>query len=473
MTIRPPTHPPIRPPITPSVIIAGTHSGVGKTTVSMGIMAALSKNLTVQPFKIGPDYIDPSHHTLICKRPSINLDSFMMEEEDIRRSFYAHSQDADISIIEGVMGLHDGVDSTEVASTAHIAKILGIPVVLVVDVKGMSRSTAALAYGYREYDRDVDVSAVILNRAGSERHIGQIEQSLGDIGINVIGALPRNNDIVLPSRHLGLHMANESDFDYAALADFIEKHIDLQRVMDIADTCDPKGSVQSVQSAQLFQPPQSVPKSDVVCDVTIGIAQDSAFCFYYEEMFESLRDHGAKLVFFSPLHDTQVPDVDGIYFGGGYPELFAKELEASPVTGQVAEKAAAGMPIYGECGGFMYLCRSLEMDDANYRFAGVLAADIVQTQRFQALGYTVAEVVSDNAVMGVGETVRGHEFHYSKAVCDEGAQFVYRMKRGKGIANGLDGLTKYNTVGSYMHAAPIVGKHFVESCRRYKMKLGK
>ncbi|MCK5661373.1 MAG: cobyrinate a,c-diamide synthase, partial [Methanosarcinales archaeon] len=370
------TRPPTQFPTPPSVIIAGTHSGVGKTTVSMGIMAALSKNLTVQPFKIGPDYIDPSHHTLICKRPSINLDSFMMEEEDIRRSFYAHSSGADISIIEGVMGLHDGVDSTEVASTAHIAKILGIPVVLVVDVKGMSRSTAALAYGYREYDRDVDVSAVILNRAGSERHIGQIKQSLGDVGIDVIGALPRNNDIVLPSRHLGLHMADESDFDYAALADFIEKHIDLQRVMDISNRCDLKSSnnsTQSLQSAQSSKPAQSAPKPDAICDVTIGIAQDSAFCFYYEEMFESLRDQGAKLVFFSPLHDTQLPDVDGLYFGGGYPELFAKELEASPVTKQIAEKAAAGMPIYGECGGFMYLCRSLEMKDAHYRFAGVLA----------------------------------------------------------------------------------------------------
>ena len=386
-------HPPICHKPSPSVIIAGTHSGVGKTTVSMGIMAALSKNLTVQPFKIGPDYIDPSHHTLICKRPSINLDSFMMGEEDIRRSFYAHSRGVDISIIEGVMGLHDGVDSTEVASTAHIAKILGIPVVLVVDVKGMSRSTAALVSGYREYDRDVDVSAVILNRAGSERHIGQIKQNLGEIGINVIGALPRNDNIALPSRHLGLHMAGESDFDHAALADFIEKHIDLQRVMDIANACTLKSSAKSVQSiqpirtAQSSQPAQSAPEPDVVCDVTIGIAQDSAFCFYYEEMFESLQDHGAKLVFFSPLHDTQIPDVDGLYFGGGYPELFAKELEASPVTKQVAEKAAAGMPIYGECGGFMYLCRSLEVDDTNYRFAGVLAADIIQTQRFQALGY--------------------------------------------------------------------------------------
>ncbi len=447
---------------TGAVLIAGTGSGVGKTTVAMGLMAALCKKYKVQPFKVGPDFIDPSHHARICGRPSRNLDSFMMGEQGVLETFTRASHGADFCIIEGVMGLFDGVDDTEIASTAHVAKILNVPVVLVINAHGVSRSIAAVVKGFSEFDR-VNIVAIILNNAGSERHVGLIKDSLCSAGIKipVIGALPRNQELSIPSRHLGLHMAGEMNTPYLntgieLLSGFIEKNIDMESVKTIA--------------GNFTSPAVELNEPDERFDVKIGIANDSAFCFYYQDSFDVLRNSGAELVFFSPMSD-ELPKVDGIYLGGGYPELFVGELEASRTRRQIKKAGDDGMPIYGECGALLYLSESLKTD-RTYKMAGILPTSSRMTDKLQALGYTEALSVADSPIAKKGKIIRGHEFHYSVTECDRDAHFVYKLRRGKGIASGKDGLIEHNTTASYMHTHPASFSfaELLRSCSRYRSR---
>lgn len=439
--------------MTKGILIAGTHSGVGKTTVSMGIMAALKhRQLKVQPYKVGPDYIDPSHHTAICGRSSRNLDTYMMSMEGVRQTVARTSADADIVVVEGVMGLFDGIDSTEIASSAHVAKTLDIPVILVINVHGMSRSAAALLKGYSEFDPEVRVAGVILNQVGSPRHAELVKNSLPG-NIPVIGTIPRRKDIEVPSRHLGLYMAHEKDYNTAEMAAFIEENVDLDAVLELAEPC-------SVPEAEKIQ--------NLGTDLRIGVAWDPAFCFYYWDMFDAFRDNGAEVVFFSPM-EGEIPDVDGIYLGGGYPELYAEALENSETTRKLKGLAADGLPIYAECGGLLYLCGTYEVDDRVYKLADVVPANTRMTNRLKALGYTEARPLDKNFS---SHNIRGHEFHYSITECDRDARFAYEMIRGKGIQDGFDGLIEYNTLAGYMHSHPAsfpVDK-FVQKCKEYKRK---
>ncbi|MBN2111303.1 MAG: hydrogenobyrinic acid a,c-diamide synthase (glutamine-hydrolyzing) [Methanosarcinaceae archaeon] len=437
--------------MTKAVLLAGTNSGVGKTTVSMGIMAALKKRkMEVQPFKVGPDYIDPTYHTAICGKPSRNLDTFMMQVGGVKSTFCKHAKDADINIIEGVMGLFDGMESSELASSAHVAKSLNVPVILVINVHGMSRSAAAMVKGFSEFDRDVNVAGVILNKVGSPRHSQMIIDAIEDIP--VVGALPRNQDVSIPSRHLGLFMAHEQDFDTTRLADFIEENIDLDAIISIAEKAPdveaPSGEEDSSEEK-----------------VRIGIALDSAFCFYYQDMFDAFRQAGAETVFFSPIKE-EVPEVDGMYFGGGYPELYISELESSKTTRSMKELSADGMPIYGECGGLQYLSTSYEIDGTVHRMADLFPAETVMTKKLQALGYTEGTARGDF----IRGTIRGHEFHYSVTYCADDARLIYEMKRGKGIVDGMDCITEHNSLASYTHVHPATFpvKSFVDKCREYK-----
>ncbi len=439
--------------MTKGILIAGTHSGVGKTTVSMGIMAALKhRQLKVQPYKVGPDYIDPSHHTAICGRSSRNLDTYMMGTEGVRQTVARTSADADIVVVEGVMGLFDGIDSTEIASSAHVAKTLDIPVILVINVHGMSRSAAALLKGYSEFDSEVRVAGVILNQVGSPRHAELVKNALPG-NIPVIGTIPRRKDIEVPSRHLGLYMAHEKDYNTAEMAAFIEENVDLDAVLELAEPC-------SVPEAEKLQSPGT--------DLRIGVAWDPAFCFYYRDMFDTFRDNGAEVVFFSPM-EGEVPDVDGLYLGGGYPELYAEVLENSQTTRKLKGLAADGLPIYAECGGLLYLCGTYEVDDRVYKLADVVPANTRMTNRLKALGYTEARPLDKNFS---SHNIRGHEFHYSITECDRDARFAYEMIRGKGIQDGFDGLIEYNTLAGYMHSHPATFpvEKFVEKCRDYKRK---
>lgn len=418
-------------------------------------MAALCKKYRVQPFKVGPDFIDPGHHTRICDRASRNLDSFIMGEKGVIETFRRASADADFSIIEGVMGLYDGLDSTEIASTAHVAKILDVPVLLVIDARGVSRSLAAVVKGFFEFD-NVNIQGIILNNVGSERHVKLVRDSLTSAGINIpiIGALPKNKDISIPSRHLGLHMASENTLNVKLLSDLIEKHIDMEAVNNIANAYTPP-------YVELKEPEETF-------NVRVGIAQDSAFCFYYQDSLDALKRQGADIVFFSPMSDD-LPQVDGLYLGGGYPELYAKELEVSRTREQIKKAADYGMPIYGECGALMYLNETLTTD-RTYRMAGILGAGSRMTDKLQGLGYTEAQVVSDSPLARKGTIIRGHEFHYSVTECDRDASFAYRLKRGKGINDGKDGLMEHNTLASYMHTHPaaVSFAEFLRLCSRYK-----
>ncbi len=443
--------------ITPALLIAGTGSGVGKTTVALGLMAALRRKYSVQPFKVGPDFIDPGHHTQICGRASRNLDSYIMGEKGVVETFTRASEDATFCVIEGVMGLYDGLDATEIASTAHVAKILDVPVLLVVDARGVSRSIAAVVKGFSEFDT-VNIRGIILNNAGSEKHVKLVKDSLMGAGIKipVVGALPKNKELSIPSRHLGLHMAGENDLNVKLLSEFIEEHIDMEAINSMANAY-------NAPCMELKEPEETF-------NVSIGIAQDSAFCFYYTDSLDALKRQGAHIVFFSPMSDD-LPHVDGLYLGGGYPELYAAELEASDTREQIKKAADDGMPVYGECGALMYLNESLTAD-REYRMAGILGADSRMTDKLQGLGYTEAEVVSDSPLSKKGTIIRGHEFHYSITECDRDARFAYRLKRGKGITDGKDGLIEHNTLASYMHTHPaaISFAEFLRSCSRYKAR---
>ncbi len=435
----------------PAVIIAGTHSGVGKTTITLGLMAALrARGLKVQPFKVGPDFIDPSHHTAICGRASRNLDPFMMSPEGVRRSFCSALEGADVAVVEGVMGLFDGMDDSEVGSTAHVAKILDIPVLLVINVHGMSRSAAAIELGFATFDPKLKLAGTILNRVGSERHLAMLTSTLQR---PVYGALPRDRDLEMKSRHLGLVMGFEREHDLNSMANLLEKHASIDEILRLC-------------SAPCQALEEKAPREK---SVRIGIAMDEAFCFYYYENLRELEKRGAELVYFSPLRDN-MPDVDGLYIGGGYPELHATTLEAAPARKQIKNASEDGMPIYGECGGLIYLGSYIESNDGVYKMVDALSGTTIMTKKLQALGYAEADVVRANPVAGIGKMIRGHEFHYSHFECKKDASFAYRLRRGKGIKNGWDGMVEHNTLGGYFHAHfySLATDQFIDSCKLYK-----
>jgi cobyrinic acid a,c-diamide synthase len=421
----------------PRIVIAGTHSGCGKTTVASGIMAALTtRGLKVQPYKVGPDFIDPSHHTRICGRPCRNLDPFMMGEKGVVRTFEQSIHGADIAVIEGVMGLYDGIDGTDFASTAHVARLLNAPVLLVVDIKGMSRSTNALIRGFCDFDPAISFIGVILNRVGSPRHRRMIENSLE---IPSLGWIPKRDDITIKGRHLGLIMAHETG-SMSEFGPIIEEFCDLDAIIGCAKkslTLNPQKKISSLGKRKRVR-------------ATIGVALDDAFCFYYEDNLERLRAAGADLVFFSPLHDP-LPKVDALYFGGGYPELHLQALESSDCTVELRSVVEAGMPVYAECGGLMYLAREIAAD-RTYRLCGVLPADVEMTPGIQALGYVKGKSIDNVSFLPPSVSITGHEFHYSRVFPDRDAKFLFRLSRGRGIDSGKDGLATVNAIGTYTHA---------------------
>jgi cobyrinic acid a,c-diamide synthase len=418
----------------PRILIAGTHSGCGKTTVSRGIMQALiHRGHIVQPFKVGPDFIDPTYHTALCGRPSRNLDPFMMGEEGVMRTFRQVCSGADIAVIEGVMGMFDGLDGTDCASTAHVAKILQVPVVLVVDVKGMSRSAAAVVNGFSGFDPETGISAVILNRVGSPRHRDMIQRSMTK---KVLGYIPRDDRATLESRHLGLKMAFEVP-DHSGPGDLVRESCDLEEIEKTALSALPLP----------FIPPESVSPS---AHARIGVARDEAFCFYYQDNLDLLSRSGAEIVFFSPLRD-RMPDVDALYLGGGYPELYASGLSESACRKDIRNAAEDGVPVYAECGGLLYLSEDVSGDEV-FKMAGVLPAHTFMTKKIQALGYSDGTWTGGPSYLPANGGVKGHEFHYSRMECHPDARFAMNLCRGRGIFDGNDGLFEYNTVGSYTHA---------------------
>jgi cobyrinic acid a,c-diamide synthase len=403
---------------------------------------------------------------------------FMMGEARVRETFTIAAAGTDICVIEGAMGLYDGMGSGDTASAAHVARVLGLPVILVVDVKGVSRSAAAIVKGYCDFDKRINVAGVILNKVGSPKHGDMVRTAIRqELSVSVVGEIPKSSRIELPSRHLGLYMAHEGyRMDYVAeLASLAEDHLDMTAIWDIAQQTRDSGYAAANGggdggSGSGVGDTDGDDNGDGVAparhNITIGVARDPAFCFYYRDLIDSLK-RDANITFWSPLADD-LPEADGFYFGGGYPELYARELSArSKTKKKIRDAASDGVPIYGECGGMIYLCESLiDLGGNAYPMAGVLPAETAMTNRLQALGYTDA-TVSSNPVVPRGR-IRGHEFHYSETDCAPDVRFAYRMNRGKGIRDGMDGMVEYATLGSYMHAPPSFDvSRFIESCRRH------
>ncbi len=442
------------------MVIAGERSGVGKSTITVGILLALKeRGLDPQPFKSGPDFLDPMHHSVLLDRRSRNLDTWMFPDA-VPELFARASEGAGISVIEGVMGLYDGYDGrSEEGSTAHLSKVLKAPVILVLDASASARSVGAVALGFQQYDPYADVRAVIFNNVGGKRHLDMLRDSLR--GIDCLGGIPKDADIKLESRHLGLVPAEENlDRDrYERIRVLIEENLDIGRLMEIAN---------------------SAPELDIVVPdarpaqtkARIGVARDEAFNFYYEDNFQYLRDAGAELVFFSPLRG-EVPDVDGLYFGGGYPEMFAEQLDSNEsVRAKVKQLSDEGMPIYAECGGLMYMCAGLTtLEGARYDMTGVFDAEVRMTEKLQALGYVEAKVIRDNVLAKVGDATRGHVFHYSKVFGHDIGAFAYDLNKEEGIEASMDGFVKNRTLASYTHlhfgSSPEWAQNFVTACRAY------
>jgi len=419
----------------PRLVIAGTHSGCGKTTVASGLMAAFTEHgLRVQPFKTGPDFIDTSHHSVICNRVSRNLDPFMMGQTGVLRTFASASGDADIAIIEGAMGLFDGIDGTDLASTAHVARILRAPVILVVDACAASRSVNAVVRGFRDFDPRIRITGVIFNRIATKKHREMIATMEP---VPALGWIEHQRGNEVGSRHLGLVMAHESE-GMKTYGRVIRDSCDIDAILNVA-----RGAP-AVEVSRIIRTPA------VKTRAIIGVACDDAFCFYYQDNIDRLTMAGAEIRFFSPIHDP-LPEVDAIYLGGGYPELHARELEGSPCRLSLRDMAEKGMPIYGECGGLMYLCDSLVIDH-EYRMAGVLPARAEMTATIQALGYVKGKFTARPGLWAGAVSLRGHEFHYSRLECDSDARFTISLMPGNGIVDGKDGLSEGRAIGAYTHA---------------------
>jgi cobyrinic acid a,c-diamide synthase len=451
------------------LVIAGTKSGCGKTTIALGMMAALSRRgLTVAPFKVGPDFIDPGHHTRIVGAVSKNLDGWMLSKEYNLECFRRAAQDADVAVIEGVMGLFDGYDGkSEAGSTAQMAKWLGVPVILLVDAASMARSAAAVVMGFEHFDEQLNYAGVILNNLGSNRHLKYLTDAMQErIQMPCLGGVIRNENIMIPERHLGLvtredHPLTRQTVD--SLADIIEKNIELDGLLSALPEINlprPSGKEMGSQEKK----------------VRIAVARDNAFCFYYQDNLELLEQHGAEIVFFSPLTDDDLPqDAAGLYLGGGYPELFAEKLaENSQLRDRIRDKSHNGMPIYGECGGFMYLCEELvDLNNASYPMTGCFPFATKMFPRLKALGYREITLTGDTTIGKRGLSIRGHEFHYSELTrLGSDFQTVYQISDRSGLDRPPGGYQINQTLGSYNHlhfgSQPAVAGHFVENCRKYR-----
>ncbi|MBX0293894.1 cobyrinic acid a,c-diamide synthase [Haloarcula nitratireducens] len=414
------------------VVLAGTASGVGKTVATLAALTALdAAGYDPQPAKAGPDFIDPSHHEAIAEKPSRSLDPWLAGEEGMRRTYWRG--EGDVCVVEGMMGLYDG----SAASTARVAEVLDLPVVLVVDASAGMESVGATALGFQAYadriGRDVDVVGVLAQRAHGGRHAEGIREALPD-ELAYMGRIPPTADLEIPERHLGLHMGEESPVDGDALA-AAAAHVDADGLVDAA------------REPSTASPSPSKPTGN-----RIAVARDAAFCFVYPSTVERLRELG-EVTSFSPLAGDSIPDADAVYLPGGYPELHAAELAESPTLDEIGERAAEGLPIYGECGGLMALSESLTTtEEDTYEMAGVLPATVEMRERYQALDHVELTARRTTPVAEEGTTRRGHEFHYSAATVESDARFAFDVERGTGIDGDRDGLTEYATVGTYCHA---------------------
>ncbi|WP_071396466.1 cobyrinate a,c-diamide synthase [Bacillus tuaregi] len=449
------------------LVIAGTGSGVGKTTITIGIMAALQqRGYTVQGFKCGPDYIDPSYHTAVTGRTSRNLDSWMFEHQMVRDIVAHAGKGADISIIEGVMGFYDGKNPLKnTGSTADISMITDSPVLLIVNCASMARSAAAIVKGFQTLASGQNIVGVIANQVGSTGHYEMVKAAIEqECHVPVIGYLKREREIDIPSRHLGLIPAierGELNSFFNRLADLITETINLDLLYDLAKTTELIYSAKSLFEQHKNQ------------DVTIAVAKDAAFNFYYQENLEMLEAFGAKLVYFSPLNNEEVPaEAHGLYLGGGFPEEFAAELAGNEAAKASIRRAVLeGVPTLAECGGFMYLTQSIVLTTGvEYSMAGLIPGRVKMQKKLAALGYREIIGRKENFLIGEDQQAKGHEFHYSTYENEEDHPYAYVTKGRFGAKQ--EGTLQENLVAGYTHfhfaSNTALAEHWVQACVRYK-----
>jgi len=453
----------------PRIVIAGVSSGVGKTTLTVALARALMRRgLSVALFKCGPDYLDPTYHARAVGHVTHNLDGWMMGREAVLSTFLSATRDADIAIIEGVMGLFDGASPTsEEGSTAEIAKWLEAPVVLVVDAGGMARSVAALVAGFVDFDPALRVAGVITNRVGSRGHADLLQKALRSRSF--FGALPRAAAAAFPERHLGLHTADEQALPESLLAEWGSIASDWLRLDALLELARSAPALADDAVAQ--------PSTLAAVRARIGVAEDEAFHFYYVDNLRRLSALGATLVRFSPLRDARLPEVDGLYLGGGYPEVHAQALSANhSLRADVLAFARRGGPIYAECGGLMYLTQAIRTLDGNrHEMVGLFPAEACMRDKLQALGYVEVETQTRTVLGAKGTRFRGHQFRYSELEPEPPTlelERAYSLRRRRGGETTSEGYQQHNVLASYVHAHwasnPNVAAAFVDACADFR-----
>jgi cobyrinic acid a,c-diamide synthase len=448
----------------PRLMLAGTGGDCGKTLVALGLTAAWRlRGICVVPFKKGPDYIDPAWLALAAGIPARNLDTWMMDPQLVLRSFMRNATPQGVNLVEANRGLHDGEDSAGTHSSAELSKLLKIPVVLIVPTVKVTRTAAAVVLGLQTLDRNVQIAGVILNRVATARQESVIRTSVENYsGLPVLGAIPRVAGELLSSRHLGLVTPEEhlqSRKVIASASDLIAKSVDLRRVQSIADNAAPLESQES----------PSVSEIQPATGLRIGFFRSPAFTFYYPENLEALQQHGTVVVPVDPLNDTALPVLDALYIGGGFPETHAASLSANASFRiSVAQAAKSGLPIWGECGGLIFLCRSLHWQGSSYPMAGVFPADVVLDRTPAGHGYEEVVVDRPNPFLKTGTVLRGHEFHYSRLISADlpGSDTVFQVQRGTGLGNGRDGVISNNVVAGYLHLHALGATEWVKGLLR-------
>ena len=448
----------------PRIVLAGATSGVGKTSITCSIIHALQKQgYSVQPFKVGPDYIDPSYLSSISKHETYNLDVWLMGKNQLLNSFVSNSK-SDVSVIEGVMGYYDGFGGeTNYASTHHVASLTKSHVLLVLDASKTSRSIAATALGFVKFHRNSRISGIILNKIGSKKHENLCRIALEKTKIPIIGVIPKNPLLHMPSRHLGLISTLDDKTlktQIQKIAKIISEYLDIDKIVKIAK-----------DSSELTKQIKPVLKKT---KTTIAVALDTSFNFYYRDNLEALQREGANLKFFSPVKDRKIPKCDGIYIGGGFPEILGNSLSKNQLMKKlIKESSEKNLPIYAECGGLMYLTKTISSQNRKYKMVGLFDAETKMTKKMK-LNYTKGKIILKNPIAEKLHNFQGHEFHYSylDSVSSD-SKFAYTLNIGEGIQKYQDGLIQDNTLASYGHLyfdSSDYAKIFVKNCLKYSRR---
>ncbi|HET9805386.1 MAG TPA: cobyrinate a,c-diamide synthase [Nitrososphaeraceae archaeon] len=473
----------------PRIIIAGTSSGVGKTSVTLGILHKFKElGFKIQSFKVGPDFIDPAYHTFVTNNPCYNLDSWLMGEKGVINTFEKYTRGKDIAVVEGVMGLFDGAEGkNNFASTAQIAKILDSPIILVIDASKAARSIAAIAYGFMNFDKGLKIKGIILNKIASNKHFQLIKDAFdNNIKIPIVGVIYKNQEFTFSERHLGLIPTAELDNK--------RKKKILDSVRTISDCLDPDKLISLIMP---LKNKKTLKKKDKTIkqqpkNLKIAVALDNSFNFYYQENLDILQKKGAELIFFSPLNDNYLPEeINGILLGGGFPEILSKDLTKNQsMMNSIKKIAETEIPLYAECGGLMYLTKSIkegihrykknneiiefeENSQKTYKMIGLIDAVTKMTNQL-TLNYTQGKILNESFLFGKVKNIRGHEFHYSKIEnIHHDIRYSYYLEKGIGISEKKDGIIVYNTIASYTHLHFSNSKlpmNFVLNCKKYSKK---